>query len=865
MTDPITDAHVSSQHVQAIRDAGEKDGTVSVQIGPRFLELFSANLYSSPNKAFEELVSNSWDAGATVVHVCIPSSVEEPDPAIWVLDNGESMDLAGLEQLWAVASPAKRDRPDPPRPQIGKFGIGKLATYILANEITYICRSADGVTRAVTMDYLDIDERAVSDNTTERLHIGALPLEVRRFTDQQTKALLSSLPRGAEIQALLDSDVPKPEGTTEFDDGFGGAHAEELSPANEGTWTLALLTNLKPDAQRVQPFQIRRMLRAALPLGASISIGVNGEAVESTKLDIPIHQEWSLGPNLDIDSLDVSDEEDDVQVDSGEAPYDHISIEGISGHITGTVLLYSERISGGKSADRARSVGFFVNVRGRVIALDDPYFGLDNLSHGAWAHFRCTVRADGLDSVLNVERDTLRDGPELRRFRALLRALFNKARVAYASLASAVWPNAGELLARKWDAFPLHDLNTMIAERLDTPLALPRFIDASEVVDTSAFLAQWAHFASENPGQLLSEVRDEDADPGASIAMFRLESRELAINANHPFIREHATTAEEKELVRDVALVDFLVATRMVQQGISPSTIEEIHQYRDQLMRVMARLRRRTGAQLAQLLSESTRHPRGLEVIVGDALEYLGYLVTRIGGNNNPEGLARAAITPRPADDPSRYSFTYDAKTKKKSPQRVAADDVNPGKLKRHRDRLGADYTLVVAPDFQDGALAIECNKYGVTPLRAEDLATLLLRSGRRGLIPLATLQSLFDHHDPDSAHDWVTELAIERDSPDVLTLDEVLIALEDLGHEGPDVLDCRTIANEIRKSRGSTDRPTGAEVQSVAQGFSVLLPGLLEVHGTDLYLSGAVDIIRQRIREMLDRLPQSLQAQFND
>ena len=163
---------------------------------------------------------------------------------------------------------------------------------------------------------------------------------------------------------------------------------------------------------------------------------------------------WILGPGLGLDPLEWEEDSDPVPVEEIDAPpYAHVKIEGIEGPITGTVRLYEQRISGGKSEDRSRSVGFFVNVRGRVIALDDPYFGLENLSHGAWAHFRCLVRADGLDAILNVERDTLRDGPQLRLFRALLRALFNKARSSYLGMAAAVWPNAGELLQKRWDAF----------------------------------------------------------------------------------------------------------------------------------------------------------------------------------------------------------------------------------------------------------------------------------------------------------------------------------------------------------------------------------------------------------------------------
>ena len=74
----IVATHQQSRYVRALRNAGEVDGSVNVQIGPRFLELFSENLYSSPNKAFEELVSNSWDAGASVVHVGIPASLQGP-------------------------------------------------------------------------------------------------------------------------------------------------------------------------------------------------------------------------------------------------------------------------------------------------------------------------------------------------------------------------------------------------------------------------------------------------------------------------------------------------------------------------------------------------------------------------------------------------------------------------------------------------------------------------------------------------------------------------------------------------------------------------------------------------------------------
>ena len=836
-----------------------------MQIGPRFLELFSENLYSSPNKAFEELVSNSWDAGASVVHVAIPSSRKDAASGVWVLDNGESMDLRGLEQLWAVASSAKRDRDDPPRPQIGKFGIGKLATYILANEVTYICKAADGIVRSVTMDFLDIEEEAGGSDASQRLHVGPFPLEVRRLSNEESRSLISTFPEGVHLLDLIDQGIPSPTGETEVEDGFGGEPTEE-NPQPKGTWTLALLTNLKDQGRRIQAYQIRRMLRAALPLGASIAIGVNGEAVESTKLEIPVHEQWILGPGLGLDLLEWDEDSDPVEVKEPKSPaYPHVKIKGIDGPITGTVRLYEQRISGGKSEDRARSVGFFVNVRGRVIALDDPYFGLENLSHGAWANFRCLVRADGLDAILNVERDTLRDGPQLRLFRALLRALFNKARSSYTGMASAVWPNAGELLQKRWDAFPLHDLGQMVSERIGTAIPLPSFVDSSDVEDADALRTEWQHIASERPADLIAGVVDVDAEPSEPMATYRLGARQLLVNSNHPFVREHGATAEEKELVRDLALLDFLVETRMITLGIDPGAVEEVNQYRDQVMRVMARLRRRTGAQIAQLLEESTGHSRGLEVVVGEALDYLGFLVTPIGGNGEPEGVAKAALTPRIDDQPETYSFTYEAKSTGRRSGRVPSDDVNPGKLQRHRLKHRADYTLVVANDFADGVVVEECERYHVTPMRATDLATLLIRSGNRGMIHLSTLRTVFKFHDPDSVHDWVQTLTIDGVPEHALTLELLLDGIETVGFEGPDVINSSTVARELRQKLGQIDRPTNTEVKAVAQGLGVLLPGLIEVSGQgDLYLAGSVQVIRQRIREMLDRFPTSLLAKYN-
>ena len=139
---------------------GQKVGTIPVQLSYQIIKHFSAGLYTSPNKAIEELVANSYDAWARNVHVIIPENLSTPDATIWVIDDGESMDVAGFEDLWRIGETNKRapGRQSKKRPPIGKFGIGKLATYVLARELTYMCKKG-GKYRAVTMDFGELEDK----------------------------------------------------------------------------------------------------------------------------------------------------------------------------------------------------------------------------------------------------------------------------------------------------------------------------------------------------------------------------------------------------------------------------------------------------------------------------------------------------------------------------------------------------------------------------------------------------------------------------------------------------------------------------------------------------------------------------------
>jgi hypothetical protein len=90
-----------------IEALGKHRKNIPVALSTRFLEHFSEQLYSSPNKAFEELVANAWDANARSSYIFLPEDSSAPDASVYVLDDGESMDDAGLEDLWKVLTPTR--------------------------------------------------------------------------------------------------------------------------------------------------------------------------------------------------------------------------------------------------------------------------------------------------------------------------------------------------------------------------------------------------------------------------------------------------------------------------------------------------------------------------------------------------------------------------------------------------------------------------------------------------------------------------------------------------------------------------------------------------------------------------------------
>ncbi len=870
-------------------DVGTKVSEIPVALSTRFLEHFSEQLYSSPQKAFEELISNGWDAGANIVDVRIAPDLEDSGATLAVFDNGVSMDEAGLRQLWHIAFSPKQDRSSEyGRPLIGKFGIGKLATYVLAGQLTHICKAKDGVIRCVTMDYREIDRQKGADS--DRL-INDLKLDVFELGESELAQILGTVYGGDEFLGLIKDGHPQGNtpgeekaegGNPAAMDEFGGELASLDRPEDE-TWTLVVLSHLKQTGKTLKLGILRRMLAAALPFGTEISIFVNGDKLISPKVKAAPVEEWVIGPDLGIDSIELDEKGDWPEDDAGDAekksqtdedksasltkipvcygtaPCPHADIEGI-GRITGTAKLFEEKISGGKSEDRGASNGFRVNVLGRIVN-QDPSFGEENLNHAAWARFRMAVRADGLNKFLTTNREQFKECREIRIFRAFLRKVFNRARTVHDSDDRVIMHDGGDELVKSLGIISLNPLRNVVREALRTGPVLPDMFDETGIADPEEKRKSWRESTAKNIRSALDQVRYEEL-PDKAFVKFRIRDNSIVVNKGHPFVMEHSGSKAEKELVRTVAMIDLLADVYALDIGIGPGLLSDVRNYRDRLMCFRALQRRESGIHIARLL-QCARHDsessRKMEILVSDALRYLGFDVSDLAGKGEPDGIARACPLPAMTDPteadprPLKYSFSFDAKTSKHP--RVKTGNISLDAAVEHRKKHDADYSLVVAPEFSEGALVTRCEQQKVTPMRAQDLGKLLEYTARYGAIAFQKFRKAFEHFDPCQVSEWVSQLEEEMRTSRVFTIDVFIEALKELRGKVPDTLSASLIAYTCRESLGAVS-VQDKDVIALVTGLQIIVPHLVKLSSNDkVIVNASPSSVANAIRTQLDKL----------
>jgi HSP90 family molecular chaperone len=119
---------------------------LTITVDKSHLITIGERLYEQSIELIRELVNNAYDADATRVAVTVS------EKEIVVSDNGEGMDIEGLNQYFSVGSEEKLINPISPRfgrNRIGQFGIGKFASLAAASRFEIATQRGSFAARVV--------------------------------------------------------------------------------------------------------------------------------------------------------------------------------------------------------------------------------------------------------------------------------------------------------------------------------------------------------------------------------------------------------------------------------------------------------------------------------------------------------------------------------------------------------------------------------------------------------------------------------------------------------------------------------------------------------------------------------------------
>jgi len=824
--------------------AGKAAGTIPVRISYRIIELFSEGLYSSPHKAIEELVSNAFDAGAHHVHVILAPDRTAPDATIAVLDDGAGMTPDDLRQHWLIGVSQKRELAASPlgRHPIGKFGIGKLATFVLAKELTHICK-AEGKYFATTMDYSTIPQGQAGGLHAEE----TVDLPLRELTETQAKQALATLIDGAKHAIEL----------------FGRGSAK--------SWTVAILSGLKDMAQDIQKGRLSWVLRTAMPLRDDFRLYLDGDALGPSKAETPPLEKWILGkslkklPNPAPDDLEVS------VAKLGLAEQRHGLVHPKLGRITGYAEVYDSPLTEGKSAEHGRSHGFFVYVRGRLVNEEDELFGMDALRHGTFARFRMVVHIDRLDEELRSSRESVRQGTLVDVARNVLHGVFNHARkwLEERDAKAVLGAQATRRIADSPWSLTRRPLLALLNAALDgkiSPQHLSYPIHLSKPAREK--LLQQLNTRAETDEGLVLSTELVDLTQRDSFTVLEIETGTLQINGLHPFVAAHREEYERgRETLSLLAMAEVLTEAHLYEVGLQPATVADIMQRRDELLRYFARSMKRTAYMVAQALEDAVTDQNKLEEELVAAFDSMGYNAVRIGGKGKPDGRAEAYLGAVSDGAAGRYAISLEAKSKEAPGKKVSARTVNVSNVALHREEYGCDHAIVVGPDFPTGqgdyaslVKQVRANEAQtgktITVVRTVDLARLVRLVPVKG-VGLHRLRDFFTRCvTTQEAKRWIDELQSEKpEQPPYGAILETIWALQkDVPAE---TVEFSAVATALRKDKGIT-LPKN-EIAELCRSLSRMTPHVV-VRDPRIELTQRPDRILQGAGAGLQNFPEEEQ-----
>lgn len=800
----------------SLETVGQIIDQIPVEISYKIIELFSAGLYSSPNKAFEELVSNSYDADATKVCVHVPLDKSLPNSILWVADNGISMDADGLKLFWKIGTSTKRDTQIKNRLPIGKFGIGKLATYILTQKLTLVCKSLEAKYYAVTMNYSEINKDSADKIT----------LNERELTLDEVKSIISPL--------IINSN------TNLLSFKLWGENAER-------SWTFAIMSDLKTKAADIKDGRLKWILRTALPLNPNFKLFFNGELLESSKVDISPWKTWVIG----------KDEKVTKKYKYETSQYNNqpcVNLPTLK-NITGQVDLYKESLVKGKSEDWGRSNGIFLTIRGRLINIDDPLIGMQAMSHGVFNRVRILVQANGLDDYITSTRESIKESVPFNELKQYIQRKFEEVKEWYFAqieeeeeknrASYKITSTSASLSRRPLIVAAKKFFNNEISNLVLTDI--PINLNTSE---KEKFIERLEEELTGDKGIIknVEWIALRPEDPVAKLDLFEGIAK---VNLMHPFFANFIDEVKSPLPFQLIALTEILTEVILIEAGIDQDNVRRIMWQRDSILRELTFSDKPNAPFVASLLQASLADSSGLEGAVTQAFNSLGFETTPIGGNGKPDGKAVAYI--RHLNAPENYSVTFDAKSTSKN--RIKAATAHISGVNRHRIDYRSDFACVVSIDYEgaddpNSSVNKEAKTNKINLVRAKDLMTLVLISSPKQ-IGLGELRDFFEHcHTVIETSNWIKTIREKQvNRGPIKELLETIFELNKTDTE-PTYISVIRRENDILKTH-SIDY-----LKSLIESLERLVPGYISLTNDIVSIQVSPDKILKAINQTFSDVP---------
>jgi len=824
--------------------AGDTIAQIDVKISVRIIQLFSEGLYSSSHKAVEELVSNSFDAGAENVHVILSADLRDADATIVVVDDGEGMNVEALRSHWIIGNSSRRKGSrGTGRKPIGKFGIGKLSTFVLASKLTHICK-VDGTYYAATMDYNNLAS-ILGDESAGVFTEETIKIPVRRLTEKQALKAVQNWAEGDKegYKALRL---------------FG----EEASDS----WTVSIMSNLKDLGKKISIGRLDWVLRTAMPQRDDFKLFLDGDPITSPVMDAPF-KKMVLGKDV-IQMSPPCPEELIAREDKNE-PKDSMHRSGVLhekllGRITGYIETFDNELDAGKEKF-GQSNGFFVYVFGRQVNVDDPGFGIERnkLRHGTFSRFRMVVHIDSLDEALRSSRESFQQGDLYKAAQNYLRAGFNlarnilvdrdRAKTPAARISTSISAAPGSMTLK-----PLLTLARLVAERKATPFYY-RFPTNLSDKAQAEFLEKLKQKSEEDDG-LLRSTELSSLDSKGGLAIFDVEQGVLQINSSHPFFAafQGSFTHPQQSLPLEMLVMsEILIEAHLYQMGVDEKIIRDVIGRREELLRLLVRSsRHRTPGMIALALLDARNNEHELEIESRAAFEAIGFdNVIHIGGSGNPDGTAEAYLPADKDGNPQRYKVGIEAKSGKY----VSAKDLGVSDLALHMEDHNCDHHVVVGNAFatsrvelSNSVRAIRNNRKAtgrtITLIYIDDLARLVKIASAKRIGGLRRIQELFKKCiTPDQSKTWIDSLEDEEteDAP----YREILETVWQIAKQQPDELvEYAAIRRDLMHREPPLDI-SKADIKELSKAMHVLARGVVYAWEESIEINRRPDLILQDIR----------------